>query len=174
MLYSLALEVCISDSDYSTYFRILLWYPRLTEYVYAPFFLIVSKLPRASLFSASVQAVFQEKQNMWLDIPGITRSCPVPSFLWSLVENLFRRVRALFCRNTEQIQEAKSHLCGQKLLSVNPEEAGSVTNCCHLLLVHFQSLKLQQTKFSTASRNCRSSLSLGEKGKNNLLYLSQE
>lgn len=147
---------------------------RLTEYVYAPFFLIVPKLPRTSLFSASMQAVFQGSQNVWLGIPGISRSCLVPSFLWSPVENLFRRVKSLFCRNTEQIQEARSHLCGQKLFPVNPEETGSMTNCCHLLLVHFQPPKLQQTKFLAASRNCRSSLSLGEKGKNKMLYLSQE
>lgn len=98
-----------------------------------------------------------------LGIPGITRSHPVPSFLWSLVENFSGRVKTLFCRNTEQIQEAKSHLCGQRFLLVNPEVVGRVTNCCHLLLVHFQAPKLQQTKFTAASRNCKSFRSLGKR-----------
>lgn len=38
----------------------------------------------------------------------------------------------------------------------------------------FSATEAPTNQFSAASRNCRSSLSLGEKGKNNLLYLSQE
>lgn len=75
-----------------------------------------------------------------LHTPGITRSRPVPIFLWSLVEKLPRRAKTLFCRSAEPIQEAKKHIYVARescfWMQNRLEEWQTAATCCRFICSH--------------------------------------